>query len=33
VHYVYVRKDAFAEGDVPQKIVVTIEAAANFLGG
>jgi hypothetical protein len=26
VHYLYVRKDAFAGGDVPQKIVVTIEA-------
>ena len=26
VRYVYVRKDAFAGGDAPQKIVVTIEA-------
>jgi hypothetical protein len=26
IRFVYVRKDAFAGGDVPQKIVVTIEA-------
>ena len=25
VRYVYIRKDAFADGEVPQKIIITIE--------